>query len=69
MSYPKKLPCPNCGNADVVVYSYDNGARHVECNACYYLGPGEGSIGAAIKAHNERVRARSALSQKGPQQP
>lgn len=67
MSYPKKLPCPHCGDVNVVVYSYDNGTRHVECNTCYYLGPGEGSILAAIKSHNERARA--ALAGKEPQQP
>lgn len=51
---PKIKPCPHCG-ADTDVYKYDNGWRHVECDRCFYLGPGEGSIRAAIKSHNERA--------------
>ena len=51
MTYPKMKPCPRCGD-DVVVYTYESGWRHVECLKCNYLGPGEGSIAAAIKAHN-----------------
>jgi hypothetical protein len=53
---PKMKPCPRCGSAEhLAVYSYEtSGARHVECDngTCQYLGPGEGSIRAAIKAHN-----------------
>ena len=52
---PKIKPCPNCGTAEfVAVYTYDYGWRHVECDKCHYLGPGEGSVRQAIKAHNER---------------
>lgn len=38
------------------MYRYD-GWRHVECgnDGCQYIGPGEGSIRAAIKAHNVRA--------------
>ena len=54
MSYPKMAQCPNCKSDEGLdVYVYDSGTRHVECNTCFYLGPGEGSIRAAIKAHNE----------------
>lgn len=52
---PKLKPCPECSESDhLAVYTYDNGWRHVECTACNYLGPGEGSIRQAIKSHNER---------------
>jgi uncharacterized metal-binding protein (TIGR02443 family) len=48
-------PCPKCGvDDDLTVYTYDNGWRHVECLKCNYLGPGEGSIKAAIKSHNAK---------------
>jgi Zn ribbon nucleic-acid-binding protein len=56
MSYPKMNPCPRCGSARVAVYSYDHGWKHVECNNCYYLGPGEGSIQHAIEEHNKQER-------------
>lgn len=54
MTYPKIRPCPDCGNAgdELGIYAYDNGWRHVECDACYYLGPGEGNITQAIWSHN-----------------
>lgn len=56
MTNPKIRPCPECKTADTIfVYRYDNGWRHVECDKCFYLGPGEGSIRQAIKSHNERV--------------
>lgn len=48
----KMNPCPKCGSQDVAVHRYDNGWRHVECDECDYLGPGEGSIADAIMAHN-----------------
>jgi uncharacterized metal-binding protein (TIGR02443 family) len=52
---PKMKPCPKCKNDDnLAVYTYDNGWRHVECIKCNYLGPGEGSVRAAIKSHNVR---------------
>ena len=53
MSYPKIESCPRCGSEDVTVYSYDSGWHHAECDGCGYLGPGEGSATAAIKAHNK----------------
>lgn len=60
MSYPKMKPCLRCRSAEhLAVFTYDNGARHVECEACGYLGPGEGSIRQAIKSHNERATAGS----------
>lgn len=55
---PKMRPCPRCDSAEgLAVYRYDNGARHVECDngGCQYLGPGEGSIRAAIRVHNLRA--------------
>lgn len=56
MSYPKMKPCPQCSSSEELeVYRYDNGTRHVECLKCNYLGPGEGSIAAAIKSHNDGV--------------
>jgi Zn ribbon nucleic-acid-binding protein len=56
MSESKMRPCPNCKSGEnLEVYKYDNGWRHVECNKCHYLGPGEGSIQGAIRAHNARV--------------
>lgn len=59
MTYPKKLACPKCGEPgdQLTTYAYDNGGRHVECDRCFYLGPGEGSILAAIRSHNEHCRA------------
>ncbi len=56
---PRMKDCPNCGtNEDLAVYTYDAGNRHVECNTCFYLGPGANSIRAAIKLHNECVVTR-----------
>lgn len=55
MTNPKMRPCPKCGATDrLAVYTYPSGWRHVECNACFYLGPGEGTIHEAIKSHNKR---------------
>lgn len=56
MSYPKIKPCPNCGG-ECDVYVYDNGTRHVECDHCGYLGPGAGSIRAAIALHHAKMAA------------
>lgn len=56
MSIPKIKPCPQCQNGDyIAVYRYENGWRHVECTKCNYLGPGEGSILAAVIEHNRRA--------------
>lgn len=54
----KMKPCPNCKTAvHLAVYSYEEhgNVKHVECDKCYYLGPGKGSINAAVKSHNESV--------------
>ncbi len=62
MTNPKIKPCPQCNSGErMAVYAYESGWRHVECDKCYYLGPGEGSIRAAIKSHN----TRAALSHNG----
>lgn len=57
MSLPKIKPCPKRGNVDVNIYAYDNGWRHVECDECLYLGPGEGNKVQAVKSHNEQFEA------------
>jgi uncharacterized metal-binding protein (TIGR02443 family) len=58
MTNPKIKPCPNCQSGDgIAVYTYESGWRHVECVKCNYLGPGEGSIKAAIKSHNLRMES------------
>jgi len=52
---PKMKPCPKCGSTEnLTIYTYDYGWKHVECVACDYLGPGEGSIRQAIKSYNAR---------------
>lgn len=56
MTAPKIKPCPRCQtDAHIAIYTYESGWRHVECDKCYYLGPGEGSKLAAIKSHNANV--------------
>ena len=40
------------------VYTYDSGWWHVECDKCFYFGPGEGNVRAAIKAHNDKIMGR-----------
>jgi hypothetical protein len=58
MTNPKMRPCPRCGSTEhLTVYTHSHGWRHVECDnsPCQYMGPGEGSVRAAIKAHNEKV--------------
>lgn len=57
MTLPKIKPCPKCGNVNVDTYTYDNGWRHVECDECFYLGPGEGNKVQAVKSHNEQFEA------------
>ncbi|WP_100962618.1 hypothetical protein [Bosea sp. FBZP-16] len=53
---PKLAPCPGCGETDGLdVYKYESGWRYVECDLCWYHGPGEGSIREAVKSHNDRV--------------
>jgi hypothetical protein len=63
---PKMKPCPKCKSAEyLAVYKYDSGWCHVECDrpTCnFYLGPGEGSIRQAIKAHNAKSDAQAAES-------
>lgn len=60
MATDQKLkPCPECITTEyLAVYTYDHGWQHVECDKCFYLGPGEGSRRQAIKSHNERVGAK-----------
>lgn len=66
MSYPKMQPCPNCKNDEQLeVYRYDSGWRHVECDKCFYLGPGEGSILQAIRSHNAKSLAKAKAVQHG----
>jgi Zn ribbon nucleic-acid-binding protein len=51
---PKMKPCPNCGNCDNLnMYAYESGWWHVECDKCFYLGPGYGSKREAIRSHNQ----------------
>lgn len=56
MTNQKIKPCPECKTDEYMgVYTYDSGWRYVECDKCYYLGPGCGSVKEAIKSHNERA--------------
>lgn len=53
MTYPKLKPCDRCQSSDdLEINKYEHGWVHVECVVCNYLGPGEGSILQAIRAHN-----------------
>lgn len=55
MTNPRMKPCPRCRtDADLAVYTYEAGNRHVECLKCDYLGPAGTSIKQAIKLHNNR---------------
>ena len=55
MTYPKIKPCPICDQIDEIgVYTYEHGWKHVECDRCFYLGPGEGRIRDAIRSHNAK---------------
>lgn len=57
MTNPKIKPRPNCKSGDYIcVYIHGRGWRHVECDKCFYLGPGEGSIRQAIKSHNASLK-------------
>lgn len=57
-TYPLIKPCPKCGTCEhLSIYRYENRWRHVECDECQYLGPGEGNIRQAIKSHNEKCAA------------
>jgi Zn ribbon nucleic-acid-binding protein len=56
---PKMKPCPKCEKVeDLAVYIYDGGAQHVECDACFYLGPAASSRRWAVKLHNQAYIAR-----------
>lgn len=56
MTYPKLKPCPQCGDLDwLEIYTYESGWKFVECDKCYYRGPGEGRILDAIRGYNERA--------------
>jgi Zn ribbon nucleic-acid-binding protein len=59
MTNPKMKPCPKCDSADALaVYKYDNGWQHVECDGCFYLGPGSGNRRDAIRLHNSEHEER-----------
>jgi hypothetical protein len=58
VTYPKIKPCPRCG-CGLTVYRYDSGWKFVECDNCFYFGPGEGTITQAIRSHNEAVSKHS----------
>ena len=63
MSVPKMKPCPKCGEGKyLAVFRYESGWRHVECcgPGCNYLGPGGGSIKAAVREHNFEREDRAA---------
>ena len=63
MAFPKKQPCPKCKTADhLMTFVYEHDWHHVECEGegCNYIGPGEGSTTAAIKAHNQRCASAPA---------
>lgn len=68
MTIPKMKPCPRCGNADLSIYTYDSGWRHVECDDCLYLGRGEGSKLEAVKQHNAAHGALKALYATAPEE-
>jgi Zn ribbon nucleic-acid-binding protein len=56
MGYPTISDCPKCkSGAEVAIYEYENGWRHVECTKCNRLGPGEGNIRQAINSWNASV--------------
>ena len=45
MTYPKLKPYPQCGELDWLdIYTYESGWKFVECDKCYYRGPGEGLV-------------------------
>lgn len=53
MADPKMNSCPKCDSDEALaVYKYDNGWQHVECDDCFYLGPGSGNRRDAIRLHN-----------------
>jgi hypothetical protein len=59
VTLPKTKPCPRCENPDTDLYGYgDCGPLvwHVECDRCYYLGPG-GTQLQAVRAHNAAYSA------------
>lgn len=58
MTAPKLKPCPECRTAEhLAIYTYDHGWKHVECDKCNYMGPGDGSKVHAIKSHNARFES------------
>lgn len=67
MTDQKLKPCPNCEtNEYLSVYKYANGWQHVECDMCFYLGPGAGNRRQAIKSHNERFNASASPATPSP---
>lgn len=60
---PKLAPCPKCKtDENLAIFTYENGWRHVECNGCWALGPGEGSQRQAALSWNKRA-LEAALTQ------
>jgi len=52
----KLKPCPKCKTDEhLAIFTYESGWRHVECNKCFYFGPGKGSKREAVAAYNNRV--------------
>ena len=69
MTAPKIRACPTCGRDDhLSLYKYDNGWQHVECDHCFYLGPGESRAIDAIRAHNKRSDAARTVAIPTPMQ-
>lgn len=56
MALPKMARC-RCGNDNLAICKYENGWQHVECDDCFYMGPGEGSKLQAVRSHNELRRS------------
>lgn len=60
MTYPKIRACVECDSDDNVdVYNYEYGWKHVECERCGILGPGEGRILDAIRSWNARQKEKA----------
>lgn len=55
--HPTMLPCAKCHTPEYLdIYQYETSLmKHVECDKCFYLGPGSGSVRGAIQLHNARM--------------
>jgi hypothetical protein len=62
MTAPKMKSCPDCGNTALACWGYEWGWKHVECDKCNYIGPGEGSVTKAIRAHNAAIAMEAATA-------